>query len=145
MKSTASSRERIPGCLQGRLRRKFDVKKSDTERLMRTELSRARTNAQMHEYDENDFGGADVCEVCKKLDGRVFSVKKIMPGVNAPPMHPNCHYSTAPYIDEKKYYEWLNSYDQHQMSYNDWDEWKNNDISRALAVRNGNIYGIKNH
>lgn len=90
------------------LRRKFNVKKSDAEMLVRTELSRARTYAQMREYDENAFGeyqyiacgGADVCEVCKKLDGRVFSVKEIMPGVNAPPMHPNCHYSTTTYIDE---------------------------------------------
>lgn len=64
-----------PRVLARGLRRKFDVKKSDTERLMRTELSRARTNAQMRDYDENGFGGADVCEVCKKLDGRVFSVK----------------------------------------------------------------------
>ena len=29
------------------------------------------------------------------------------------------------------------------MSYNDWVEWKNNEISRALAVRNRNTYGIK--
>lgn len=66
-------------------------------------------------------------EVYKKMEGKVFSVKKIMPGVNTPPMHPNCHYSTAPYIDEKKYYEWLDSYDQHHMSYNDWVEW--NDVA----------------
>lgn len=62
-----------------------------------------------------------------KTDGRVFSVKKIMPGVNAHPMHTNCQYSTTMYIDEKKYYEWLNSYNQHHMSYNDWIEW--NDVA----------------
>lgn len=119
-----------PRVLARELRRKFKVKKSDAERLMRTEMARARTDAQMREYEENGFGeykyiacgGADVCDVCKKMDGKVFSVKKIMPGVNAPPMHPNCHCSTAPYIDEKKYYEWLDSYDQHHMSYNDWIE-----------------------
>ena len=119
-----------PRVLARELRRKFKVKKSDAERLMRTEMARARTDAQMREYEENGFGeykyiacgGSDVCEVCKKMDGKVFSVKKIMPGVNAPPMHPNCHCSTAPYIDEKKYYEWLDSYDQHHMSYNDWIE-----------------------
>ncbi|MDD6512790.1 minor capsid protein [Sharpea azabuensis] len=117
-----------PRVLARELRRKFKVKKSDAERLMRTEMARARTDAQMREYEENGFGeykyiacgGSDVCDVCKKMDGKVFSVKKIMPGVNAPPMHPNCHCSTAPYIDEKKYYEWLDSYDQHHMSYNDW-------------------------
>ena len=114
-------------------------------------MARARTDAQMCEYEENGFGeyqyiacgGSDVCDVCKKTDDRVFRVKKIMPGVNAHPMHPNCHCSTAMYIDEKKYYKWLDSYDQHYMSYNDWVERKNNEISRALAVRNGNIYGIK--
>lgn len=119
-----------PRVLARELRRKFKVKKSDAERLMRTEMARARTDAQMREYEENGFGeykyiacgGSDVCDVCKKMDEKVFSVKKIMPGVNAPPMHPNCHCSTAPYIDEKKYYEWLDSYDQHHMSYNDWVE-----------------------
>ena len=133
------------------LRRRVQDKKSAAERLIRTEMARARTDEQMHEYEKNGFqeyqyiacGGSDVCDVCKKMDGRMFSVKKIMPGVNAHPMHSNCHCSTAPYIDEKKYYEWLDSYDQHHMSYNDWVEWKNNELARALAVRNGNTYGIK--
>lgn len=56
------------------------------------EMVKVRTDAQMREYEGNGFGeymymacgGADVCDVCKKLDGKVFSVKKIMPGVNAP-------------------------------------------------------------
>ena len=142
-----------PRVLARELRRKFDVKKSDAERLMRTELSRARTDAQMREYDENGFGeykyiacgGADVCEVCKKLDGKVFSVKKIMPGVNAPPMHPNCHCSTGPYIDEKKYYEWLDTYDQHQMSYNDWVEWIDGENERIHIKDTGkNVPGHVN-
>ena len=122
-----------------------------TEHFLSRGDGNERTNAYMRKYEGNGFqeyqyiacGGADVYEVYKKMDGKVFSVKKIMPGVNTPPMHPNCHCSTAPYIDEKKYYEWLDSYDQHHMSYNDWVEWKNNEISRALAVRNGNTYGIK--
>ncbi len=134
-----------PRVLARELRRKFKVKKSDAERLMRTEMARARTDAQMREYEENGFGeykyiacgGSDVCEVCKKMDGKVFSVKKIMPGVNAPPMHPNCHCSTAPYIDEKKYYEWLDSYDQHHMSYNDWIEHENIAREEGLRTKKG--------
>lgn len=31
-----------------------------------------------------------------------------MPGLNAPPMHPRCHCSTAPSVDRKDYDEWLN-------------------------------------
>lgn len=139
-------REFIPN-----LRKRFDVSARDAERLLRTELARVQTEAQKESYKDENIeeyeyiacGLADCCDICRALDGKHFKVSKMVPGENAPPMHPNCHCSTGPYIDRKEYDEWLDSYNQHHMSYSDWVEWKNNEISRALAVRNGNIYGIK--
>lgn len=107
---------RNPNVLARELRRRFNVKKSDAERLMRTEMARVQIDAQMKSYaangiDEFEYiacGGSDVCDICKKLDGKVFKVSKMMISENAPPMHPNCHCSTGVHIDNKEYEDWLN-------------------------------------
>ena len=107
---------RNPNVLARDLRRRFNVKISDAERLMRTEMARVQIAAQMKSYaangiDEFEYiacGGSDVCDICKKLDGKVFKVSKMMISENAPPMHPNCHCSTGVHIDNKEYEDWLN-------------------------------------
>lgn len=107
---------RNPNLLARDLRKRFNVKLSDAERLMRTEMARVQIDAQMKSYvangiDEFEYiacGGSDVCDICKKLDGKVFKVSKTMISENAPPMHPNCHCSTGVHIDNKEYEDWLN-------------------------------------
>ena len=107
---------RNPNILARDLRKRFNVKLSDAERLMRTEMARVQIDAQMKSYaangiDEFEYiacGGSDVCDICKKLDGKVFKVSKMMISENAPPMHPNCHCSTGVHIDNKEYEDWLN-------------------------------------
>lgn len=107
---------RNPNLLARDLRKRFNVKLSDAERLMRTEMARVQIDAQMKSYvangiDEFEYiacGGSDVCDICKKLDGKVFKVSKMMISENAPPMHPNCHCSTGVHIDNKEYEDWLN-------------------------------------
>ena len=83
------------------------------ERLMRTELARVQTEAQKQSFVRNGFeqytfivnGGC--CDICEGLKGKHFPVAKMMPGENAPPMHPHCRCSTAAYSDRKEYEEWL--------------------------------------
>ena len=107
---------RNPNVLARDLRKRFNVKLSDAERLMRTEMARVQIDAQMKSYaangiDEFEYiacGGSDVCDICKKIDGKVFKVSKMMISENAPPMHPNCHCSTGVHIDNKEYEDWLN-------------------------------------
>lgn len=90
------------------------------ERLMRTELARVQTEAQKQSFERNGFeeymfivnGGccARCEEAAKKDSGRgagVYYVKKMMPGENAPPMHPNCRCSTAAHMNDAEYEEWL--------------------------------------
>ena len=107
---------RNPNVLARELRKRFNVKISDAERLMRTEMARVQIDAQMKSYEANGIdeyeyiacGGSDVCPVCKALDGKVFKISKMVPAKNAPPMHPNCHCSTGAHINEKNYEDWLN-------------------------------------
>lgn len=40
-------------------------------------------------------------EICQSMDGKVFKVKDMKTGLNAPPFHPNCRTVTAPYFDDK--------------------------------------------
>lgn len=47
------------------------------------------------------------CEVCRDLDGKHFKVKDMMPGENAPPMHPNCRCSTAAYMERDDFNKWM--------------------------------------
>lgn len=83
------------------------------ERLMRTELARVQTEAQKQSFERNGFeeyefivnGGC--CPICEGLKGKHFKVSKMMPGANAPPMHPHCRCSTAAWEDSKEYEAWL--------------------------------------
>lgn len=83
------------------------------ERLMRTELARVQTEAQKQSFVRNGFelyefhANSGCCDICSALDGKHFKVSKMMPGDNAPPMHPHCRCSTSAYEDSKEYEEWL--------------------------------------
>lgn len=83
------------------------------ERLMRTELARVQTESQKKSFIRNGFKqytflvNSGCCPVCLGLNGKHFDVAKMMPGENAPPMHPNCRCSTSAYEDSDEYEAWL--------------------------------------
>lgn len=98
-----------PRKLAGHLTKLFGVSKSNAERLMRTELARVQTEAQRQSFERNGFTQYEfvalgsACGACKELDGKHFKVDEMMPGENAPPMHPNCRCSVAAYEDSEEY------------------------------------------
>lgn len=83
------------------------------ERLMRTELARVQTEAQKQSFIRNGFehyefiANRGCCPICSGLDGKHFEVAKMMPGENAPPVHPHCRCSTAAWEDSEEYEAWL--------------------------------------
>lgn len=83
------------------------------ERLMRTELARVQTEAQKQSFIRNGFThyefivNSGCCSICEGLSGKHFPVAKMMPGENAPPMHPHCRCSTAAWEDNEEYEAWL--------------------------------------
>ena len=95
--------------LSPKLEKTFGSSKYAAERLLRTELARVQTDAQMESFKEGGYDqymfitvGAAAGPVCTALNGKVFNVKDMAPGENAPPMHPNCRCSTAAYMDREK-------------------------------------------
>lgn len=109
---------RNPRQLARHLEKLFGASKSDAERLMRTELARVQTEAQKQSFEQNGFKQYEfialgsACGICKELDGKHFKVKDMIPGENAPPMHPNCRCSVAAWMDNEEYEEWFDSFDK---------------------------------
>lgn len=92
----------------------FDKSEKDAFRLARTELRRIQTDVAKDNYERNGIEqyeymavNPSACPICKELDGRIFDVAKMKAGLNAPPIHPNCHCTTAPHIDDNEYEQWL--------------------------------------
>lgn len=88
----------------------------DAHRLARTELRRIQTEVAREEYkqagiEQYEYAAVNrnACPICRDLDGNVYNVSEMQPGLNAPPIHPNCHCTTIPHIDEAEYEQWLNS------------------------------------
>lgn len=99
---------------------------------MRTELTRARIQVQAESYKAEDIekyeyiacGLRDCCPACKALDGKIFKVKDMEFGENAPPLHPNYHCATAPYSDRGVYEKWLDGLanGEHDLRFDEWKE-----------------------
>lgn len=116
-----------PTELARHLRRRFGVSQRDAERLMRTELTRVQTDAREAEFEANNFDMyqfnalGTACDECAALDEKHFKIEDMQPGKNAPPMHPNCMCAITAWMDDKPYQEWLDTYQDHHIDY---DEWK---------------------
>lgn len=88
------------------------------ERLMRTELARVQTDAQKQSFVRNGFEmytfivNSGCCDICRGLNGKHFKISKMMPGENAPPIHPNCRCSVAAYENSAEYEAWLDYLDK---------------------------------
>lgn len=85
-----------PRRLAVHLRKRFGVSRFNAERLMITELARVQTEAQKQSLERNGFDEyiflalGTACPICKALNEKKFKVTKMMPGTNAPPIHPLC-------------------------------------------------------
>lgn len=103
---------------------------------MTTELRRVQTDAARQVYERNGnteykfltTNPQGACDICKKLDGKVFKVKNMVPGANAPPMHPWCHCTTAPHWNNDEFDEWLNS--GSELNFADWKNQKDNSVAK---------------
>jgi SPP1 gp7 family putative phage head morphogenesis protein len=97
-----------PRELARELRNIFDSSKYEAERLMRTETARVQISVQEKSYkeygiDEFEYiAEPSACDSCKPLNGKIFKTKDMIVALNAPPMHPNCRCSTAPYVERGK-------------------------------------------
>ena len=123
------------------IRREYDVSLADAHRLMVTELRRVQTDVAMDSYKASGVEryvylavNPRACPICRELDGKDFAVSEAEPAKNAPPMHPRCHCTTAPYVDEDDYNAWLNYLSQGGRT-SDWNNMSPTE-RRAWSARN---------
>lgn len=133
-----------PKVLARHLEKRFGVSRSNAERLMITELARVQTEAQKQSFIRNGFeeyeyvacSKTDICSICQALDGKHFKIEDMMPGTNAPPMHPRCHCSVAAYEDSEDYEKWLDFLDQGGTT----EEWESLKGRKARYKNNEGIF-----
>ena len=129
-----------PRVLAREIQKTFGASASSAERLMRTELARVQTEAQRQSFLANDFeeytfhANRGCCSACADLDGKHFKIKDMMPGKNAPPMHPNCRCSVSAYEDDTEYEAWLDFLDKGGTT----EEWNR----RKDLLEKGSEHGI---
>ncbi|MGC7647683.1 minor capsid protein [Staphylococcus epidermidis] len=80
----------------------------NASRLLVTESARVQAESQKLTYlkDLGEDGeykyvakiDKKTSKICHSLNGKVFKVKDMIPGVNAPPMHPWCRSTTVPHV-----------------------------------------------
>ena len=103
-----------PTIMIGKIRKEFGVSASEAKRLAVTEGARIATEAEKQSYESNGYDEYEfisepgACDRCRSLDGKILKVKDMQPGLNAAPMHPHCHCSTAAHSKKDDEYERLN-------------------------------------
>ncbi|EJD5659099.1 minor capsid protein [Staphylococcus pseudintermedius] len=108
MASHVMLRGRHPYEFVPEIRKKQQQTVANTKRLLITEAARVQTEAQKLHYLETLGDDAEyefvakrdekTSKICRHYDKKVFKVKDMVPGVNAPPMHPHCRSTTVPHV-----------------------------------------------
>lgn len=87
---------------------RFQVSKSQAGRLVMTETAAFSNEARKDCY--KDLGvenyvlvealDSETCSLCGQLDGKVYPLGEYQTGLTAPPFHPWCRGTTAPYFED---------------------------------------------
>ncbi|WP_307972910.1 minor capsid protein [uncultured Dialister sp.] len=119
-----------------RLAQKMGTGQYQAVRLLQTEATYITTMA-----DVDSFGAmgvekvqyvatleAHTCGTCGGLDDKVMNRKDAVPGVTAPPMHPNCRCTLVPYYGDNATRRWMKDPSTFErkttgdMSFKEWQE-----------------------
>lgn len=98
-----------------RLARKMNVGEYQALRLVNTECTYAQSLADKESFKNMGIDKvqylatleAHTCDTCGELDEKVFDRKDAIPGVTAPPMHPNCRCTLIPYFEDETSDRWM--------------------------------------
>lgn len=91
-----------------RVAKQLETSKNNAGRVVMTESAYFATASQSECYKDLDVDNYEVvgtldshtCSFCGEMDGKVFPVNKMQAGSTAPPFHPWCRCTTAPYYED---------------------------------------------
>ena len=100
-------RGRNPRQVSREYAKKMNTSYHNAQRLIRTELNYISNKGTMKAYEES--GAVDffqyvstldnrTSDICREMDGKVFTTKEGQTGVNVPPLHPYCRSTTIPFF-----------------------------------------------
>ena len=92
-----------PNKLSKRIQNVEEISAVRANRMARTTVTAVSNEAHMDSYKKNGVKRYEframfnerTCDKCGALDGRTFNLDDKRPGVNFPPIHPNCRCTTA--------------------------------------------------
>ncbi|HDJ2904776.1 TPA: minor capsid protein [Staphylococcus aureus] len=89
-------------------KKKTQLTTYNASRLLVTESARVQAESQKLTYlkelgEDGEYKyvaklDSKTSKLCYSLNGKIFKVKDMIPGVNAPPMHPWCRSTTVPHV-----------------------------------------------
>lgn len=101
-------RGRHPNDYVAKFKKQTNTTTHNASRLLVTESTRMQAESQKLTYlkelgAEGEYKyvtkiDKKTSKICHSLNGKVFKVKDMIPGVNAPPMHPWCRSTTVPHV-----------------------------------------------
>ena len=99
-----------PSELKKLLQERFNVSYNQANTLVRTEIAHIQTQAaakrymdyglEYYEFLGREEGPCGHKNDCHDLNGKRFPLKKMKPGENAPPIHPNCRCCIIPVVED---------------------------------------------
>ena len=98
----------LPYSLSEDFARVMNVDKNRARVLLQTESARVRSMAEIESYKQMEVSKYQIIatlddrtsDICQSMDLKVFDTKDYEVGVTAPPFHPNCRSTKAPYYED---------------------------------------------
>lgn len=93
----------------GLLAKRMNVSKSRAITLINTEsayitnkatIDSYKNSGVVKEYEILSTLDNRTSQICRSMDGKIFKLSEMQPGVNAPPFHPNCRTTTIAYFSD---------------------------------------------
>lgn len=122
---------------------RYNVSHSRAKCLVQTETNRVFNQAQTKSlldqgYEEGEIQSMSdnrTSSTCSKLDGTVIKLKDAMPGVNAPPFHPNCRSILVPKIQGQGVLKRWSSKDEDTYKWDDLPSDMQQDILKGKSLK----------
>lgn len=121
----------------------FDVSLNAAKTLVRTESAYFASVSEFEAYKENGTKDYKIssalesdrtCKRCKGRHGEHHPIEEYKIGSTAPPFHPNCRCTTAPYFNDKFTRHAHRSTDDKELSFKEWEEKYVKYIESAFVV-----------
>ncbi|HBF4772982.1 TPA: minor capsid protein [Clostridioides difficile] len=101
-----------PKNLVNDLAKRFNVSKSQAKNLIMTESAFFASASRKDCFNDLDVEKYEIIatldlktsNICRELDGKVFDMKDYQVGITAPPFHPRCRTTTAPWFEDEEGY-----------------------------------------